>query len=239
MPRVSPEHEHQVRTRIVTAALGVFAEKGYHGSTIADIVRESGCSVGAIYTWFAGKDAIYLATCDLSAGQGLGELAERIAAGRTTAERLAIAVAFFLDTVETPPGAPDMAAFLVQAWAQADVAPAVREMLARRREQFMTTGQILAREGLARGELPAWIDVDGLIGGFLALLDGLILQRVEAGPGWRRATAERRAAAMLEILIAAAAAPERPAVPVIPGRPYSAVRAAEPPRDPGRLPSTS
>ncbi len=58
MPRISAAHEQEVRDRILEAAARVFAEKGYHSSTIADVVRESGLSVGAIYTYFSGKDEL-------------------------------------------------------------------------------------------------------------------------------------------------------------------------------------
>ncbi len=70
MPRISAAHEQQVRDRIVRAAIDVFAEKGYHRATIADVVRESGLSVGAIYTYFSGKDELFLPELrpDLGAG---------------------------------------------------------------------------------------------------------------------------------------------------------------------------
>src|SRR5215467_13409091 len=55
MPRVSHEHEQAVRDRIVRAALQVFAERGFHRATMQDIVRQSGLSVGAIYTNFKSK----------------------------------------------------------------------------------------------------------------------------------------------------------------------------------------
>ena len=48
-------------TRIVAAAVRVFAEKGYHGATMQDVVRESGLSIGAMYTYFKGKDELFLA----------------------------------------------------------------------------------------------------------------------------------------------------------------------------------
>ena len=54
MPRVSSPRTRGPR-RILDAAARVFAEKGYHSSTIADVVRESGLSVGFIYSYF-GKD---------------------------------------------------------------------------------------------------------------------------------------------------------------------------------------
>jgi hypothetical protein len=43
-------------------------------------------------------------------------------------------------------------------------------------------------------------------------MDGLLLQRIEAGPGFEPADALRRARVMLEVLLAAATS-ARPAVP--------------------------
>ena len=80
-------------------------------------------------------------------------------------------------------------------------------MLAARRERLVGAGQFLIRQGIASGELPAWLDVDAVTRGFLGLLDGLLLQRVEAGEAYRPADLERRAGAMLELLLAAAGAP--------------------------------
>src|ERR1700752_1866279 len=64
VPRISAAHEAQVRERIIRAATAVFAEKGYHRATIADVVARSGLSVGAIYTHFRGKDELFLQSCD-------------------------------------------------------------------------------------------------------------------------------------------------------------------------------
>ena len=132
-------------------ALRVFAEKGYHGATIGDVVRDSGLSVGAIYTYFRGKDELFLATCDLSSGEGLGELGNRLVRGGTVAEKLAIAVGFFLDSMVGSPGEPDMAGMLVMQWARADAEPAIRASLSRRRDQIVAAGELLVREGIATG----------------------------------------------------------------------------------------
>lgn len=219
MPRVSAAHEQQVRDRIVAAAMRVFAERGYHTATIQDVVRQSGLSVGAIYTYFKGKDELFLAGCDLTAGRGLGELATRLAAGRSTAEKMAIAVGFYLDaTVES--AGPDAASYLVQAWAEAEREPAVREMLVRRREQLVTVGQLLLREGVARGELPGWIDIGALAVAYAALLDGLLLVRIEEGDAFRRSDAERRALAALRPLLGGSPAEPGP-LPAAPARPFS------------------
>ena len=227
MPRVTAAHEQEVRDRIVAAALRVFGERGFHGATIGDVVRESGLSVGAIYTYFKGKDDLFLATCDLAAGRGLGELAARLPAGRTVAERLAIAVGFYFDTAEGDlRDGPGNADFLVQAWAQAEAEPAAREMLQRRREQLVMAGQFLLEEGIARGELPRWMDTGLVSRAYMALLDGYLLIRAELGDGFSRDAAEREAREVLTLVLAAAASSGRPELPIVPARPFSVLASA-------------
>ena len=205
MPRVSAAHEQQVRDRIIRAAVDVFAEKGFHKATIADVVQRSGLSVGAIYTHFSGKDSLFLHSCDIIAGQGLDQLAVRLAPLTSTADRLSAALAYYVETIDEFEGAVGQVG-LVRAWAEAPDEPGVRSMLVRRREQLVGAALMLLHEGVARGELPSWLDVEGFARGYLGLLDGLLLQRVEDGDTYRPAEALRQARAVLDVLLAAARA---------------------------------
>jgi len=223
LPRVSAAHEQEVRDRIVAAAVRVFSDKGFHSSTISDVCRESGLSVGAIYTYFSSKEELFRQSCDLIAARGLDELAERLVSATTTAERMTIAIGLYIETIDEYAGAPGQIS-LVQAWAEADREPGVREMLSARRERLVGAGQFLLRQGIASGELPGWLDVDAVTRGFLGLLDGLLLQRIEAGSAYRPGDLQRRAGAMLELILAAADAP-RPSLPAAPG-PTDAVEPA-------------
>jgi TetR/AcrR family transcriptional regulator, fatty acid metabolism regulator protein len=67
---------------LLAAAEAVFAERGYHGSSIRDIARRAGFSVGGIYQFFPSKDDLYLAVLDegwlrLKADLGLALRARR------------------------------------------------------------------------------------------------------------------------------------------------------------------
>lgn len=223
MPRVTAAHGEEVRERIVTAALRVFGERGLHRATIRDVVRECGLSVGAIYTYFKSKEDLYLATCDFASGRGLGELAARLASGTTVAERLAIAVAFYFDSAEESAAGPGDADFLVQAWAQADAEPAAREMLRRRREQLVMAGMFLLEEGIARGELPRWLNATAVANAYVALLDGMLLVRAEQGTAFRRADAEMQAREILSLVLASVTSDVRPSLVEVPPNPYSVV----------------
>lgn len=46
------------RDQILDAARICFARKGFHRASMADVIRESGLSAGAIYRYFTGKDEI-------------------------------------------------------------------------------------------------------------------------------------------------------------------------------------
>ncbi|HLX34851.1 MAG TPA: TetR/AcrR family transcriptional regulator [Candidatus Limnocylindrales bacterium] len=221
MPRVTAEHGQGVRDRIVAAALQVFGDRGYHGATIQDVVRGSGLSVGAIYTYFRGKDDLFLATCDLAAGRGFGELAARLARGRTVADKLAIAISFYFDAADGDAANPGNADFLVQAWGRAEAEPAVREMLERRRLQLVAAATLLAEEGVVRGELPRWVDVKRLARACTVLLDGFLLVRAEEGPRYTRDQAEPDARELIAALVAASSSPTRPPLREVQRRSFS------------------
>lgn len=224
MPRVSHEHEQAVRDRIVRAATVVFAEHGFHRATMQDIVREAGLSVGAIYTYFRSKSELILAGCDLISDLELGELRERLAAVDDYRERVATALGFFFDQYETERRADGRAILLARAWAEVDADPAIREMLRRRRREIVTSCALLLQEGVVRGELPGWLDVEHVAHGVAALLDGVVLEATEDGPAYRRQDAERRVLAFLEPLFAAVGS-ERPAsIEPVPAKPYESIR---------------
>jgi len=56
-----PDVSEKRRTEIVEAAAHVFAEKGFDGARMDDIVQEAGLSKGLLYWYFKSKDAIIVA----------------------------------------------------------------------------------------------------------------------------------------------------------------------------------
>src|SRR5262245_26394074 len=52
------------RTRILQAAVKVFARKGYFGARVAEIARRAGVADGTIYLYFESKEALLVALFD-------------------------------------------------------------------------------------------------------------------------------------------------------------------------------
>ena len=89
------------RAAILDAALAVFAERGYHASSIDDIARKGGISKALIYEHFASKQDLYTELLEQHAGELFSALAEAISeAGRSATARLAVGFDAFYGFVE-------------------------------------------------------------------------------------------------------------------------------------------
>ena len=162
MPRVSAAHEQEVRDRILDAASRVFAEKGYHSSTIADVVRESGLSVGAIYTYFSGKDELIRLTCDQLAARGPRRARRAAGTGhdhrRAAGDRRSASTSR-RSTSTTAPRARSP-------WSRRGPRPTANPGSARCWRVGANGSSVPASscfgQGVISGELPAWLDVDAV-----------------------------------------------------------------------------
>jgi AcrR family transcriptional regulator len=75
MPRISETSKAQRRAQILRAARTRFSDAGFHQTSMDDIIKASGLSAGAVYTYFSGKDELIRAAGDDALGQ-LSALAE-------------------------------------------------------------------------------------------------------------------------------------------------------------------
>src|SRR3974390_1223522 len=64
MPKISQAQKDARRQQILAAAVRCFSRDGFHATTTADIVRESGVSQGTLYLYFTTKDEIVAALAD-------------------------------------------------------------------------------------------------------------------------------------------------------------------------------
>src|ERR1700753_27425 len=58
------ERGQATRTQLIEVATGLFATRGYEGTSIEAVLAESGASRGSLYHHFAGKDALFLAVLE-------------------------------------------------------------------------------------------------------------------------------------------------------------------------------
>jgi AcrR family transcriptional regulator len=88
----------RTRGRILEAALALFAEGGYEATTMRDVARESGASLGLAYRYFASKEEFALALY-MRLAEESEEWSREGLVGGTVAERFERAMVVKLDQV--------------------------------------------------------------------------------------------------------------------------------------------
>jgi AcrR family transcriptional regulator len=174
MPKLSQAQKDARRQNILDAALRCFSRDGFHNTTTADIVRESGVSQGALYLYFETKDDIILALADdrhhgqafLNAlaqnepdpVQGLFLLIELYGKGLADKQR------------------EDMRRVGIQGWAEAlrspDIHASILEGFSAVREAIID----LVRRGQAGGQIRADVEAEAVPRVLTAIFQGLMLQ---------------------------------------------------------------
>ncbi|MFD0688307.1 TetR/AcrR family transcriptional regulator [Actinomadura fibrosa] len=74
------------RQALLTAAQQVFADRGYAGAGIAEIVERSGISVGSLYHHYGGKAGLYVALWEELTAEQEDRAAQAVAAARRDGE---------------------------------------------------------------------------------------------------------------------------------------------------------
>lgn len=173
------------REQVLSAALALFCERGYAGTSTRKIAEAAGITEGLVFHYFPTKDALLLELASrqhMFAGRVLTQIQR---AGEQSARALLRAIADGLAHVS-----PEEGAFVGFMLAEAQVNPALREQVRSATavvlEGFVATlaRRVEAGELRADASLPA--AAHGFFGGFLFFFT----QHRHLGPaGWRREAA--------------------------------------------------
>jgi TetR/AcrR family transcriptional regulator, transcriptional repressor of aconitase len=174
MPKVSQAHLDSRRQELLDAATACFSRDGFHRTTMQDIVRQSGLSAGAFYTYFKSKE----------------DMIEAIATGRQTRERELILAAgeagdfitifrqLVQDFAQTllDPDERQGRRLALQLWTEALRNPRIlRTVRAGVDAPRKMLGKIV-QAACSRGELPKHLDPDAMARVMIALFQGFALQ---------------------------------------------------------------
>src|SRR5436190_24119397 len=76
------------RAFLLRTAAQLFAERGYAGTALSDLIAASGLTKGAFYFYFSSKAALALAVLRDQQNGWLSQVRERVLAAGTAAEQL-------------------------------------------------------------------------------------------------------------------------------------------------------
>ncbi|MFI6832965.1 MULTISPECIES: TetR/AcrR family transcriptional regulator [unclassified Kribbella] len=181
MPKVTEEHRVARRAQIVAAARTCVVEQGFHKTTMADVIRASGLSAGAVYGYFKSKEEIVAAIAEEALGT-VDELFEKILTTEqplTPLAALEAALNHAVSIAERPGG--DVTRVAVQAWAEALHNPAILDIAGGKylllREHF----EDVVRRAQADGTVDPDTDPKYIAQVMFGMLPGFVLQRLLIG----------------------------------------------------------
>jgi AcrR family transcriptional regulator len=184
------------RERLIDAAATVVARRGFHGATVDEIADKAGFSVGALYSNFDGKDAVFLAVFDAH----LGWYGERLRVAAASPDSTKV-LAEWLDALMAE---PEQLLIFIEFWAYAVRKPKLRRRFAARLAEIRTAmaEAIEERAAAGGGQLPLPAETLALL--MLATGRGLALEKLADADTVDDATAEAIGTVM------AALVPENP-----------------------------
>ena len=124
-PGTRPERTAETHARLLQAAAGVFAEKGYTGAGVQEIARRAGLTTGAIYSRYSGKAELLLEAFDAMSSRELDDLFRGHRSTDESAAEVLATVGSHLVTRDRGPGS----ALLLEAFATAQRDPEFADRL--------------------------------------------------------------------------------------------------------------
>jgi len=196
MPKITAAHEQQRREQILAAAMTCFARQGYHATSMDDVVRESGLSVGAIYSYFASKEDLFLAIAEARSEQTLAFMNALFRSPGSIGAKSAEAVDYFfrmLSDDELLPMVRVGAEFL----SEAIKSERIQECQDHRCEAIRQFYHWLLNDARQSREIREDVDVEAATELMMALNEGILML---SAAGLRRVPLERLQAAYTALL---------------------------------------
>jgi TetR/AcrR family fatty acid metabolism transcriptional regulator len=175
------EPEPEKRRAILHAAVGVFAEKGYHGCRIADVARAANVAYGLVYHYFRNKEELLESVFAEQWAILINALKAIDDGTGTAAEKIAGIFAFVFDVYKTAPNAVRVLILEVTRTPHSLRAGSTRETF----EVAVQTVADIIRQGQVTGELRRDLDpvvaAAGVLGALELSVSGMVVGLVPAG----------------------------------------------------------
>ena len=166
------------RVQILQSALICFSSKGYHQTTMDDIVAQSGLSKGALYWHFKGKKELFIALVEWFMLEMSEEISHAWTEDMSAADKIRTMV---MVTVEGSEQLLPFVKVFLDFWAQTSEDEQLRGIFEKIIEGYQTQLGEIIEEGVARGEFRPVEEPQKLSLALFGMLDALFLYHTLLG----------------------------------------------------------
>ncbi len=164
----------QTRERILERAAQLFSRQGYFGSSLADIMHETGLEKGGIYNHFSSKEQLALEAFDYAYGLVQQRVQVALHDKKHAVERLLALIEVFKSIADDPPvegGCP----ILNTAIEADDAQPALKARAVAAMDDWRDTFHRILTKGIAKQEVRPDVDADVVATLFISMLEGAVM----------------------------------------------------------------
>jgi AcrR family transcriptional regulator len=177
MPKVTDAHLAARRQQIIDAARRCFVRRGFHATSMQDVIAEAGLSIGAVYRYFPSKNDLIVAIAEQVVAEVDAALADTAQPGLPLVDALDRVV----DTVYGQLGPDGALRLAVQVWSEALLDPSLAAFAGGVYQRLRARFVDLAVAGQQAGELPAGADPQAVGATLFAMFPGYGLQHLLTG----------------------------------------------------------
>jgi AcrR family transcriptional regulator len=172
------------RADFLRSAYEILAEKGYHQTSVDEIVKRAARSKGGFYHHFRSKEELYLELFDQMI-KGAGEqVLHQFHTGKSVREVLVDLIDRYEPMMKDPQRMVAAVDFYHLAIRNEDVKKVIRDL----QSQSVLAGEIVFKEAISRGEFESIPDITGVVEMMFAAGRGLMVMSVilDGGEGLSR-----------------------------------------------------
>lgn len=161
------------REQILQAAIACFSRRGYHLTTMDDIVAESGMSKGSLYWHYKSKRDILISVAEWYFGQMVGGMMGAVQQAPTATSKIKMLLTLILEVMSTE---DTLINVFIDFYAETRHDAQVTELLQEMLTPIIDAIAAIIEEGITSGEFRP-VDARNIALIFMAAGDGLFLYR--------------------------------------------------------------
>lgn len=171
MPKISEEAKNERVQIILDHAFKLFSKKGYSNTTVDDIVQASGISKGGIYTYFRGKQEIFIAIAE-NRFSLRKKMVQELQEDLSSIEKIKNYLNWILSWVSDEKNSLQIK-FTTEFWSVSSRDKELMKVSKDRYERFSKDLKGILIEGVERGEFKEALDIDAMVYLILASTDSI------------------------------------------------------------------
>ena len=164
----------QTRAMILARVAPLFNQQGYSGSSLSDIMQQTGLEKGGIYNHFKSKEQLALQAFDYSIALLDQRIRAALAEKKHAIERLFALLSYFQELVDDPP-IPGGCPILNTAIESDDTETALRDRAREAMDVLRSTVRRIISKGIERGEIRPGVDIETWTSVMIATLEGAVM----------------------------------------------------------------